>query len=899
VALTPGKRIGSYEITAQIGVGGMGEVYRATDTNLARNVAIKVLPDAVASDAERLARFDREAKTLAALNHPNIAHLYGLERFEGQTALVMELVEGPTLADRIAGGPIPVGEALAIATQIAEALEAAHGQGIIHRDLKPANIKVRPEGTVKVLDFGLAKALGPDPANVGAGSQTLSPTITTPAMTQAGMILGTAAYMSPEQAKGREADRRSDVWAFGCVLFELLAGRQAFGAPDVAETLAAVLRSEPEWQALPAHLHPRLRELLERCLEKTVNRRYQDIGDVRVDLERLLADPQGLIVQPRAAALGTAPRPAGALVAGAFVLGLLVAGAGAGLSLWLASPAPAPVTRFVHALPDNQQFRNNGRPLLAVSPDGSTLAYVANGQIWTRAIDAFESYPVPGADDDPSGLFFAPDGRWIGYWSGTDSQLKKVAVGGGAPLTLTEAENPFGRVYWSADNRIFWAQSEGIMRVSGNGGTRDLLIEGADLSRPQLLPDGETLLFGVGNATSGDVVVQVPGAEDRITLFPGTTPLYVPTGHIVYELDGVLLAVPFDVASLEVTGGPVSLVTGVQPPAQYALSDAGALVYVPGSVEDGGPRLIVAFADRRGRIEPVGLPPGNYRNPRVSPDGSQLAIQTNQDEETFISVYDLSGDTAMRRLTVSGRNIHPLWSPDGDRIAYGSDGDGTAGIFWRAADGSGVAERLTTAEEGVRHRPESFSPDGRWLAFRRDVNGDEDIGVWVLSLDTREVMPFADIAGGWDLGSAFSPDGRWLTYASTNGTREGGDLHLYAEPFPQTGERRRIGENVGVYGTWSRDGTELIYRRNGTADGPRPLVAVRVSTDPGFSFTTETELFGGTFAPAGDRNFDVTPDPDRFVAVFVPTTAGAPAGGNRINVVLNWFEELKRLVPTE
>ena len=615
MALTLGTRLGPYEIAAQIGEGGMGEVYQATDTNLARQVAIKVLPASVAADPERLARFDREAKTLAALNHPSIAQVHGLEDADGIKALVMELVEGPTLADRIAHGAIPVDEALPIAKQIAEALEAAHEQGIIHRDLKPANIKVRPDGTVKVLDFGLAKALDPASALGASAGQALSqaPTITTPAMTMAGMILGTAAYMSPEQARGKPLDKRADIWAFGCVLYEILAGKRAFAGEDVTDTLAAVVRSEPSWDALPDAVSPTLRVYLRRCLHKDSKQRVGDIRDMRLALEgafetgvshaeKSLAAPEPVWRRALPLALAAA--------LGALIVGFLT---------WNPLPQDAPaVTRFTYDLPDGTPFRIANQTIMAFSPDGRHFVYntQAGGGLYLRTMGELEARLILGTQEFLTSPFFSPDGESVGYVQG--GELKRIAISGGAPVIICAATNPSG-ISWALDDTILFGQSDGILRVSANGGTPELIIpatEGEQMDGPQLLPDGESVLFSVTTATGttrwdqAQIVVQSLATGERtVVLSGGSDARYVPTGHLVYALRDALFAVAFDADRLEVQGRPVSVVEGVRrstagntATANYGVSDQGTLVYAAGASILTAPRTLV-WVDRQGREE--------------------------------------------------------------------------------------------------------------------------------------------------------------------------------------------------------------------------------------------------------------------------------------------------------
>ena len=881
-----GKTLSHYKVLEKIGQGGMGEVYRAEDTNLSREVAIKVLPEQFTKDPQRLARFEREAKLLASLNHPNIAAIYGFEEADDVRFLALELVPGDTLAERVAKGPVPVEEALEVCRQIAEGVEAAHEKGVIHRDLKPANVKVTPEGKVKILDFGLAKALeGETPA---PSSLSQSPTLTN-AATQAGVILGTAAYMSPEQARGEATDKKADVWAFGCVLFEMLTGRQTWGGRTVTDVIAALVAREPEWNSLPPNLHPRLRLLLERCLEKEPKDRYQGIGDARVDIQTVLADPSGVLVQPTGDVVQAAPESKLPWVA-AIVLGIVVAG----VAGWSLRPSePGSVGRFRHVLPEGQQFTSD-RPVVAVSPDGSRMVYVANQQLYLRAMDALESTPIAGTDESPATPFFSPDGQWIGYWSTNDSQLKKIAVSGGVPVTLSDAENPFGPPVWGNDDMIIWGQPEGIMRVSGNGGTPELLFAGEGLVFPQMLPDGESVLLSRGNRDSGQVVVHSLESGEQKILFAGVFAKYVSTGHIVYTVDDVLFAVPFDLDTLEVVGGPVAMVEGVRAgPSQYAVSDSGTLVFVPGRVE--GSERTLGLVDRNGLVERLNVPPKEYLSPRLSPDGQTLVVQSVEDSGDLIWVYDLTEDTAIRQLTFEGNNQRPVWTPDSQRITFSSDRDGTMSLYWMPADGSGVAERLTTAEEGTSHWMGSWSPDGELLVF--DVERDPQTGeeIWTLSMDDRETQSLYDAPGTLYSGAELSPNGEWLAYgagpsASVN--------DIYVEPFPPTGSRHRISQDGGHRPLWSPAGNELFYRPvSGTAG--LTLRSVDIVTQPAFAFSNERTLpIEGFNVVASYRDYDMSPDGEQLLMVFPADQpdSGEPARP-QINVVLNWFEELKERVP--
>jgi serine/threonine protein kinase len=602
-----GKTVAHYEITSLLGRGGMGEVYRAKDQKLGRDVAIKVLPEEFARDTERVARFQREAKLLASLNHPNIAAIYGLEESGGTHFLVLELVEGDTLADRIKGGPIPVEDALKLALQIAEALEAAHEKGVIHRDLKPANIKVTPEGKVKVLDFGLAKAFAGDQKEMIMSD---SPTLSL-AATQQGVILGTAAYMSPEQASGEAVDKRTDIWAFGVVLFEMLTGRSLFEGNNVSQTLASVIKSEPEWKNLPPNLHPRIQLLLERCLEKEAKNRYSGISDARVDVQKVLADPSGVLVQPVPAIKPRRKLQFGLpWVAAIFILGLIISG----VVIWNVKPTePQQVHRFYYDLPEDQEFSRTGRQSVAVSPDGTKIVYVANEQLYLKNSNELAARPIPGTNEDPFNPFFSPDGEWVGYFSMSDGQLKKIAIMGGAPVTLCEFTTPYGAT-WGSDDMIVFGEPSGVMRVSANGGTPELLaevaMEGAMIVFPQVLPDEKSVIFTRIQPQPTTVMVQSLESGESKELFEGDTAQYLPTGHLVYWLQNSIYAVPFDLGTLEAVGGPIPIVQGVFRAGgapQYAISNSGTLVYIPGTI--GAAELeqrTLVWVDREGKEEPPG-----------------------------------------------------------------------------------------------------------------------------------------------------------------------------------------------------------------------------------------------------------------------------------------------------
>jgi Tol biopolymer transport system component len=892
MALASGTRLGSYEILSAIGAGGMGEVYRARDSKLGRDVAIKVLPEAFAHDADRLSRFQREAKMLASLNHPNIATIHGLEQSGGTSYLVMELVSGETLAERVKVGPLDIEEALKIAVQVAEALEAAHEKSIIHRDLKPANVKVTPEGKVKVLDFGLAKAFAGDAGNDHPSN---SPTLSA-AATMQGVILGTAAYMSPEQARGKAVDKRTDIWAFGCVLYELLTGRQAFQGDATTEILAAVLREEPEWKALPVSTPTKIRDLLRRCLQKDASRRARDAGDVRIEIEETLT----AIGTPESAATAKGIhvlRRQGLFVGlGALLLGAIVTG----LSVWNLKPAPAPapqpVSRLVVNLPPGQQLAGlESGPALALSPDGTHLVYVARQggiqQVYLRAMDSLESTPIPGTEGAVN-PFFSPDGQWVGFFAG--QKLKKVSVSGGAALTLGDATAPSGASWGSQGIIAFAPVNFSVLQQTPEAGgapqTLTRFEKGENTHRwPEFLPNGKAVLFAAGTGFSNQVVVQSVGTGERRNLVQeGMNPHYALSGHLVYAQGGSLMTAPFDSQRLTTTGAAVPAVEGVRQSqvtgaAQYGISATGSLVYASGGVESETKSNLV-WVSRNGTEQILAAPARPYWNPRLSPDGRRVATVIQQEADTQIWLYDLSRET-LTRLTFEGRtNTNPAWAADGKRIAFTSNKEGPLNVFWQLADGSGGLERLTTSE--YIHVPSSFSPDGQLLAFF-EVNPSTQRDIWVLRMGDHKAQPFLRTPFN-ETSPRFSPDGRWLAYYSN----ESGRFEVYVQPYPGPGGKWQISTEGGTEPVWNRSGRELFYR------GGDKMMAVDIATQPGFTAGKPRMLFEGHYemAPFPIPNYDVSPDGQRFLMLkSIEATQAAPT---QINVVLNWFEELKRRVPT-
>ncbi len=892
MAILPGRRLGPYEILSAIGAGGMGEVYRGHDTKLARDVAIKVLPANFVNDPERLSRFQREARMLAALNHPNIATIYGLEQSGGVTGLVMELVPGETLAERVKAGPLPIEEALKIAAQIAEALEAAHEKQIIHRDLKPANVKVTPEGKVKVLDFGLAKAYAGDTETYDPSN---SPTLSAAATMQGG-ILGTAAYMSPEQARGKAVDKRTDIWAFGCVLYELLTAKGAFDGEDTTEILAAIVKTEPDWNRLPTTTPPAVRMLLKRCLQKDRTLRLRDAGDARIEIHEALSAPSSVSPGIAAPAKGIHVLGRRGLILGVGipVLVALIAS----LATWTLKPSPPqPVTRLVVNLPPGQQLAGlDSGPSLAISPDGTHLAYVARQgsmqQLYLRAMNSLEAKAIPGTEGAVN-PFFSPDGQWLGFFA--NRKLMKVSLNGGTSLALANA--PFdGGAAWGSQGTIAFSPSNAsaLQQVSDAGGSLQPLtrLGKGDASHrwPEFLPGGKDVLFANGTAgaifSNAQIGVQSVGTDKRQYLIQGGEfPRYAASGHLVYAQGGILMAVPFDPQRLTITGAGAPVADGVmQSPtnghAQYSFSTTGSLVFVPGGVQAAQLRMV--WVSRNGVEQPLAAPANTYLNPRLSPDGRRLAVGIlSQDSQVW--QYDLSRET-LTRFTFEGTvNGYPAWTLDGKRIAFISNKEGPLNVFWQQADGSGGLERLTASDD--LQTPSSWSPDGKLLAFNA-ITPTTGIDILVLRLGDRKTQPFLQTPFN-ESAPRFSPDGRWLAYVSD----ESGRYEVYVQPYPGPGGKWQISTEGGSEPVWNPNGRELFYR-----SGDK-MMAVDIATQPGFTVGKPRMLFEGPYqlTPVTFPNYDVSPDGARFLMLKHVDQAQATPTQN--NVVLNGFEELKRRVP--
>jgi serine/threonine-protein kinase len=910
-----GPRLGQYVVESKLGEGGMGVVYEGTDTRLGRKVALKLLHESVVQDAERMARFQREARVLASLNHANIAAIHGLEEADGQTFLVLEYVPGDTLAERIARGSLPLKEALAICRQIAEGIEAAHEQGIVHRDLKPANIKITPAGQVKVLDFGLAKA-----AAVSASASHLSEAATAPAeMTQAGMVVGTAAYMSPEQACGKPVDRRTDVWAFGCVLFETLSRRRPFAGDTMTELLAAVLEKSPDWNALPATVPENVKRLLRRCLTKDQHSRLRDIGDARLELEETLS---GLAGSAEKAPVRTrAYWPAVAAIC------LLLASA-VGVWAWLQARAvPAPeIVRFTHQLPPGQRMVPSWNPSVMFSPDGKALAfsYEVDGVVtaFRRSINELAQVPLGGVKNLEAPVF-SPDGRWVAMVDNMDLMLKKVAVGGGAPVPLTGIDM-FGRGDWGKDGYIYFTDRYpgAIVRVSENGGAKEpvttLNPQKTEFTHrhTQVLPGGKAIIFtvvtaGMKSYNDARVELQVLGTTQRkILVQGGFGARYSPSGHIVYANAGTLYAVPFDVNGLETTGPAIKVVDGVQMStntgsAYFDVSAAGALAYVPG-VAEGGQRTLV-WVDRQGKPEALpGLKPASYLFPRISPDGKTLAVEIEGATHNLYS-YNFAREM-LTNLTTDGLSHAPVWTPDSKDICFRSWKAGTMTMWEMPADRSHAEQRVTTV--GARQSVVSVSPDGRYLAYNQMADmgaqsGKADMAmggemeamgtgsdIWVLPLLGDNRTPRRFKGSKFDEASArFSRDGKWIAYCSN----ETGRTEVYVEPWPGPGWKIQLSSEGGADPLFSRTADEIFYRAGDK------MMMVPYKTAGGFEEGKLSLLWEGHYShgmssscgPPGvsSANYDVTADGQRFLMI---KDNDQDVGSTSIVVVLNWADEMVR-----
>lgn len=869
-----GTRLGPYEIQAPLGAGGMGEVYRAEDTRLHRSVAIKVLPDRLVNDPERRQRFEREARAVARINHPHICALFDVGRHGSLDYLVMEYLEGETLARRLVRGALLSEQVLRISIEIADALREAHRSGIVHRDLKPSNVMLTRTGA-KLLDFGLAK-LRPSPIR-DAMALTEAPTLTAD-----GVIVGTVQYMAPEQLEGKEVDPRTDIFAFGAVLYEMATGRRAFEGESQASLIAAILDSEPAPMSTPDSRTPfGLDHVVKRCLAKDPEERWQSATDLTNEL-RWVSDASREARTPVTASPPTRARVWSALG----IIGIILAS----LVTWrlLHESAPTRVSRLVLPLSQGELYALYGG--LAISPDGTRVVYSANkagepGQLWARALDETRGTPIAGTENGRR-PFFSPDGQWVGFFG---EGLKKVSLSGGAPIPIAPAINAAGGSWGPDDTIVYSTHPGGLWRVSAGGGTPEILTtpdpQKLEMNHrlPHFLPGGKAVLFTnhFANITSSDdaniEVLSLETRERRVLVRGGMDARYSPTGHLIYMRKGSLLAAPFDLARLE-AGSPSPVVEGVKSAPfgypTFSFSRDGTLVFV---AEDFRERRLV-MADRRGEERPVTTLKERFADIACSPDGRRLALGIESANDQ-IWLYDLERKT-MNQLTFEWDNAAPVWTPDGSRIAFGSNRGGQLNLFWIASDGSGTPERLTTSENP--QAPSSFSPDGKMLAF---VEGSVSTGegdIWMLPLE-GERKPFRYSSTPFqEQEPRFSPDGRWVAYQSN----ESGQWQVYVRPYPGPGAKWQISTEGGGMAFWTRRGTEIVY--SGTLESRNGVIAVTVETSGGFRAGRPTFLF-----EKGESPLHAVPDGERFFWVRVHNTPII-----ELHVVLNWFEDVRRRVPT-
>lgn len=877
-----GRRLGDYVIGERLDSGGMGDVYRARDARLGRDVAIKVIQPAFADDRDRLARFDREARLLASLDHPHIGTIYGIEERDGTRALVLALIEGETLAERIARGPIPMRDALECARQVADALEAAHDKGIVHRDLKPGNIKITPAGIVKVLDFGLA----------------IESTSVKDGLTRTGVVMGTAPYMSPEQAKGERVDKRTDVWAFGCVLYEMLTGRQAFARDTVAETVAAVLDDEPRWSAMPAASTPAVRNALERCLRKNPKDRFRDIGDVQLALTGAFSTPTA----------GASSRLSSWQSAGLTVAALAIGVLATASIFWFGQTrdTAAPVTRLSLGTSGNTTLHVNGNARdLTITPDGSRVVYVGSGgrQIFVRALGEFEPKAIVTA---PQGAlmnpFVSPDGQWVGFGAGLQV-LQKVPIGGGPPVTVTRLLFGFLRgAVWLPDNTIVFATNTqlGLLRVSADGGEPEILTT-PDAARneydhlwPEALPDGRSLLFTVIQRTGGlaaakTVVYDLQTNTSTDLLPAATNAVYLSSGHLAYIAGPSLWVIPFDL-DRKVTFGtavPVEkhiVVTG-NGAGNFAVSSNGTLLYGHASGYDPFARTLT-WLDRQGRREALRAPPHPYLQPRISNDGTRIVSTSDREPENNIWILDIASGLLTRVTTDARLDFMARWMPDDQSVVFTSVGlGGHFGLWRQLADGRSVPEQLS--HPAVVEGDAVPTPDGRRLIFSAASPAAYN-DLMELTIDTGQTRPLVQTSFNETLGE-LSPDGHWLAYQSNRTGRN----EIYVVPYPNTAAGQwRISTDGGQASRWSRDGKELFFIG---ADGA--MMSVKVDSTPTrwAAGPPQTVFEPGVFVSAGAfLTYDVSPDGTRFLVIDPPKIAPP-----ELVVVQNWDEELKSLVPSK
>jgi serine/threonine-protein kinase len=900
MSIGPGVRIGSCEILESLGAGGMGQVYRAKDTRLNRIVAVKAMHDLFAQHPERVARFEREAQLLASLNHPNIAAIHGVEEAQGSTYLVLEFVDGRPLSEILQSGAMPVPEALALAKQIADALAAAHERGIIHRDLKPGNVMVTADGKVKLLDFGLGKAIEGDPSGVAdpGGPPANSPTMTM-AATQAGIILGTAGYMSPEQAKGRPADKRSDVWAFGCVLYEMLTGRRAFDGEDITEILAAIVRGEPDWSALPASLPPRLQDLLRRCLVKSRADRIADMSVVQFVLGERETTTAGPATATGPLPVSTPNRPGASWALTAALVAIAVA-ATAGIMSLLPTAAPVEsssasgVVRAALPLPEGDEVGTTNLVPLDISPDGTTLVYVglrqSRQQLFVRSLSDTTVKPLDGTEGAMA-PFFSPDGRWIGFFA--QGKLKKAAVGGTAVETLADARDHRGGS-WGEDGNIYFAQTNisGIVKVPAAGGdvtvvtTPDRAKGEISHRWPQALTRDGVLLYstwtGPGQDEQHIARFDLKTGAPHILARGGARARYVSSGHLVYFRTGNLLALPWTPSQTDTQAAVPTPLTETprlenEGGTAFAVSSTGTLAYLQGDPRGSAHRVV--WVDRSGKVEPLPLPEHDYNNVVLSPDGTR-ALLNYEEGTTGIWVYDFARSTVTPLVTTGGSSQAPVWTPDGKFVIYRGTRTGSRNLYMKAADGTGGEIRVTDKAEVV-HSPTAVTPNGEWVIYNEGAQGAAGTaGIWKVQVHGDRTPQL--VQEGAQNGQ-LSPDGKWLVYV----TRLSGPAELYVQPFPGPGPRQQVATGIGLYHVWSKDGRQLFY----SLPGQTMAVDINASGSE-MKIGTPRLLYEGRFRPGINANsgYDVAKD-GRFLRIQ-QVSPDRPA--TQVELALNWFGELAR-----